>query len=273
MTQAMPHVARTNRSADFGEREHRRYWWHRFGGRGYAPPVYSDLSEEEWSLLECWFEDSQREGAGGEMSIPMISVLQGFIMGSGIRSIVQLGHYKGYSTLMIGFMLRRMGAERGLVSIDLDPKITEYAKGWIERAGLERYVTFMVSDSAAPGIPAAAETVLGRAPRCVIIDSSHQYAHTLRELDVWWEALAPGGLLFLHDCSEFARKWDTTGQGGVRRALEEWLPKHPDAHAILLEGDPHADGPTAYADGCGLSIMQKPVAVSAPARADAARGG
>ncbi|MBK7403422.1 MAG: class I SAM-dependent methyltransferase [Phycisphaerales bacterium] len=260
MPSTTPVIVRTKRSTDFGPRAHRRYWWHRFGGRSYAPPVYSDLSDEEWALLEDWFEDSQRVGAGGEMSIPMISVLQAFIMGSGIRSIVQLGHYKGYSTLMIGFMLRRMGIEKGLVSIDLDPKITDYARGWVERAGLEPYVTLLVNDSAAPAMPAAAEAVLGRAPRCVIIDSSHQYAHTLRELDLWWGALAPGGMVFLHDCSEFARQWDTTGEGGVRRAIQEWLARHPEASSMLLEGDPRADDSTAYADGCGLGILQKPLA-------------
>lgn len=260
MTNIDQDLSRTERSLDFGGRDHRRYWWHRFGGRGYVPAVYSDLSNEEWALVEEWFVDSQRVGAGGEMSIPMISVLQGFIMGSGIRSIVQLGHYKGYSTLFLGFMLRRMGVEKGLVSIDLDGKMTESVQGWLERAGLEQQVTLMVSDSAAPDIAEKAIAVLGRAPRCVIIDSSHQYAHTLRELDLWWAALAPGGMMFLHDCSEFAREFDTTEQGGVRGALDEWLPLHPEAGSILLAGDPHADGPVAYADGCGLCILQKPVA-------------
>ncbi|MCC7387765.1 MAG: class I SAM-dependent methyltransferase [Phycisphaerales bacterium] len=251
---------RSLRSTDFGDRAHRRYWWHRTGGRSYAPPVYSDLTEAEWAVMEAWFEDSERVGSGGEMSVPMISVLQGFIMGSGIRSIVQLGHYKGYSTLMIGMMLRRMGVEKGLVSIDIDKGMTEGVQGWLARAGLEAQVRLIVSDSAAPGMPAAAEVILGRAPRCLIIDSSHQYAHTLRELDLWWDALAPGGLMFLHDCSDYARGWDSTGEGGVRRALEEWLPRHPETAALMLEGNPNADGPVAYADGCGLCMMQKPPA-------------
>lgn len=251
-------TGRALRSTDFGDREHRRYWWHRFGGRKYAPPIYSDLSDEEWEILEAWFEDSERVGAGGEMSVPMISVIQAFVMGSGIRSIVQLGHYKGYSTLLMGMMLRRMGVEKGLVSIDIDQGMTDRVQKWIERAGVDKQVTLIVSDSAEPGVASAAEIALGRAPRMVIIDSSHQYAHTVRELDLWWEALAPGGMFFLHDCSEFARRWDSTGEGGVRRALEEWLPRHPEAASIMIEGDPHCDGPVAYADGCGLCMMQKP---------------
>ncbi|MBK7403921.1 MAG: class I SAM-dependent methyltransferase [Phycisphaerales bacterium] len=189
----------------------------------------------------------------------MISILQSFIMGSGIRSIVQLGHYKGYSTLMIGFMLRRMGIEKGLVSIDLDPKITDYARGWVEPPGLEPHDAHG-QRPARRAISRPPRPCSGGRPRCVIIDSSHQYAHTLRELDLWWPAIAPGGMMFLHDCSEFARKWDTTGEGGVRRAIQEWLPRHPEAGSILLEGDPRADEYSAYADGCGLGILQKPLA-------------
>lgn len=251
-------AARVERSIEFCGREHPRYWWHREGGRRFAPAVYSDLSDEEWEIVAAWFEETERQGGCGEMSVPMVSVLQGFVLGSGICSIVQLGHHKGYSTLLLGFMLRRMGAERGLVSIDVNERVTDYTRDWLERAGLERYVTLLVGDSAAPGMPAAAEAALGRAPRCVVIDSSHQYAHTVLELDLWWRALAPGGLLFLHDCSEHARQWDRTGEGGVRRALSEWLPRTPQAAAIMLDGDAAGES-SAYADPCGLCMVQKPL--------------
>jgi hypothetical protein len=41
-------------------------------------------------------------------------------MGSAITRIVQLGHHYGYSTLLIGFMLRAMGVRStGLASIDI----------------------------------------------------------------------------------------------------------------------------------------------------------
>jgi predicted O-methyltransferase YrrM len=256
---SMPQTPPDERSLDFASREHKRYWWHRGEGRRYAPPLYADLSDEEWSLLEEWFAETERIGACGEMSVPMTSVLQGFIAGSGIRAIVQLGHFKGYSTLLLGFMLRRMGAERALVSIDNNRQSTEFTRGWVERAGLGPYVTLIVSDSAAPDAPAQAEAALGGPARCVIIDSSHQYAHTVRELEVWWEALAPGGLMFLHDCSEFARRWDRTGAGGVRRALEEWLPARAEARAIMLDGDPESG---AYADACGMCLVQKPMSVT-----------
>ncbi|HZW09951.1 MAG TPA: class I SAM-dependent methyltransferase [Phycisphaerales bacterium] len=259
MTDAPTQPAPTERSNEFASRGHPRYWWHEGRGRGHTPPVYSDLADGEWALLREWFEDTERLGTCGEISVAMASVLQAFVMGSGLRSIVQLGHFRGYSTLLMGFWLRRMGVERGLVSIDCNQKSTEYTRGWIERAGLARCVTLLVGDSADPEMLGAAERALGRAPRCVIVDSSHQYAHTVRELDLWWGALAPGGMMFLHDCSEFARRWDRTGEGGVRRALEEWFARTPEARAIMLDGDPGESGASAYADRCGLCMVQKPM--------------
>ena len=53
----------------------------------------------------------------------------------------------------------------------------------------------------------------------VFIDSSHEYWNTRAELDAWYPALAPGGLIVLHDSSEFAAGFDVTAKGGVRRAL------------------------------------------------------
>jgi hypothetical protein len=61
----------------------------------------------------------------------------------------------------------------------------------------------------------------------IILDSSHEYGATLRELDLWYGALAPGGLLVVHDVSRFAQSFDVTQSGGVRRAFDEWRAANP----------------------------------------------
>ena len=68
----------------------------------------------------------------------------------------------------------------------------------------------------------AAKKYLGGDPELIILDSSHEYQATLAELDLWYAALAPGGLLALHDVSRFAADFDVTQQGGVGRAFTEW---------------------------------------------------
>src|SRR4029078_10562897 len=112
-----------SRSRSWKEREEPRYWWHRLPGTDYVPTVYSDLSSTEWELLRDWYTETDRSGPIGECAVPLISFLQGLIMGSRISRIVQLGTCTGYSALLIGWMLRRMKAEHGLLSLDIDPAI------------------------------------------------------------------------------------------------------------------------------------------------------
>lgn len=247
----------------------RRYWWHWGRARQYIPDVYGCLRQDEWALFAAWFEETERVGRLGEMAVPMVSVLRGFLMGSGVSAVVQLGHYAGYSTLLLGFMLRRMKRRNALFSIDIDPDATEFTRGWVERAELTQQVALHLGDSADPRSADAADAYLGRPPQAVIIDSSHEYAHTLRELDLWYGRLPPGGMLFCHDASVYAATFDRTGKGGVRRALREWLARLPGGgagSAILIDGDADVPGKAgiAYADGCGLCIIQKPAPAWTP---------
>lgn len=238
--------------------DHARYWWHRGPGRGYEPDIYRVLTPGQRSVLLAWYADTLKRNLIGEMATPMTSAVLGFVNGSGVRRIVQLGHFAGYSCLMLGWALERMGAPRGLFSIDMRERNTRLTRGWLERAGLTGFVGLRTSDSADPACVPAAREYLGGAPRCVIIDSSHQYAHTLAELDLWYAALAPGGLMFLHDASPMAAGYDRTGEGGVRRALDEWLarPGAPAGLTLLGPGAHGDEGP--YADPSGLCVVQKP---------------
>lgn len=254
------------RSLPFSERTHRRYWWHWGQTRRFIPDVYGCLRQDEWEIIRAWYEETEQRELMGEMAVPMISVLRGFLMSGGASAIVQLGHYCGYSTLLLGFALRRMRRRRALFSIDIDERCTEFTRSWVERAGLNDQVELHVGDSADPASAEAAVRYLGRPPQIVIVDSSHEFAHTGRELALWYDRLPPGGMMFLHDSSEYAETFDRTRAGGVRRALLEWLPRLPAGSAILIAGDadPAGDAGTPYADGCGLAIIQKPASRREP---------
>jgi cephalosporin hydroxylase len=119
-----------------------------------------------------------------------------------------------------------------------------------------------VCDSADPGVPDRAERYLGGPPQIVFIDSSHQYEHTLRELDLWWAALCPGGILALHDVSQQAQDFDSTGKGGVRRAFGEWTQSAGvQSTSIALNEFARAGvalDDLTYGDWCGLGLVQKP---------------
>lgn len=247
------------RSRAYEHDPHGRFWWHKMPGTGYVPPLYAQLSDEEWALMEEWYEAT--ESGAAEINVPAMSVLQGLVMGSAITRIVQLGHHYGYSTLLLGFMLRAMGVtSTGLASIDISEGATRVTQRWVDRAGLRAQVRLIVGDSADEASLRAAEEALGGMPGLILLDSSHQYAHTLRELDLWVPRMAPGSLLLAHDTSTFATTFDSTGEGGVQRALDEWLPAHPEAAFVSLNrhvepGDPGTG--LAYKDGCGLGILQR----------------
>lgn len=249
------------RSRAWKENPHARYWWHKLPGHDYVPPIYSDLTEAEWCVLRAWYDETDRNGPIGECAVPLISLLQGLVTGNRASRIVQLGTCAGYSALLIGWMLRRMNARRGLFSLDLDPVMCEMTRRWIARAGLENFVEIAQRNSLDPQSPIAAKEYLSGDPELIIIDSSHEYQATLDELDLWFDTLAVGGIIVLHDVSHFAADFDVTRKGGVGQAFSEWRKAHPDVETFCLNGGARTmDLPRPfYKDACGLGLIHKPL--------------
>lgn len=251
-----PQGIMTERNLKFSNREGGRYAWHQFGN--YIPPLYSFLTDEEWTILENWYDDTERENLLGECNIPFLSVVQGFIMGSVIDRIVQLGHFAGYSTLLIGFMLRKMRKKRTFLTIDISSRCCDYTRKWVEIAKIDEYVSIELGDSADPNMIAKAEGLFQAPPKAIVLDSSHQYEHTMSELRLWYPALDNGGFMFLHDSGEYAKEFDSTKKGGVHVAVQEWLAQTREARAINIYPPAHTYANPIYKDPCGLGIIQKP---------------
>lgn len=257
----VPAMTRAGRSAGFREDPHGRFWWHRLAATDYVPALYANLRDDEWAVMEGWFEETGRRGRIAEINVPAMALVTGLIAGNGIHRVVQLGHYYGYSALLLGFALRATGVEGpAMVTVDLDRAASDFTRRWIRAAGLTETVSVLTGDSADPALPALARERLGGLPEIVLVDSSHAYEHTLRELDLWAPELSPNALLLLHDASVFAQEFDPTGAGGVRRAVDEWLAANPAWSGMTLNGAvaPGADGDAlVYKDACGLAILQR----------------
>jgi predicted O-methyltransferase YrrM len=250
----------SSRSRAWKNNPHPRYWWHRLPGNDYVPPVYAELSDDEWAVLRDWYAETDRNGPIGECAVPLISLLHGFVMGNHLVRIAQLGTCAGYSALLLGWILRRMNGPRGLFSLDHDAAMCELSRRWIKRAGLENFVEIAKASSLDPASIEAAQTYLSGAPQLIILDSSHEYRSTLAELDLWYPALAPGGVLVLHDVSKFAAGFDVTGQGGVRRAFSEWRQAHSEVETFSLNSEATSmeSARPAYQDACGVGLIHKP---------------
>ena len=189
-----------------------------------------------------------------------MSLVHGLVGGNGIRRIVQLGHYCGYSTLLLGFQLRAMDAKPGLISFDIDWDATTFTRQWVARAGLEPWVDARQGDSGDPANADAAIAKLGGPPELLLVDSSHAYRHTLVELDLWAPRLAPGGLMLLHGAGSFSDDFDATGEGGVKRALGEWLARNEEFTGTTLNPavERGSDGNAlTYKDACGIALVQR----------------
>lgn len=211
--------------------------------------------------MQDWFDETTRQNLIGECVVPIMSFLHGMVMGSGIQRIVQLGTHAGYSALLLGFYLRQMQAPHGLFTFEIDEPLCRFARIWLERAGLSATVHVELRSSLDPASPGLARAYLGGAPELVFLDSSHEYQQTLDEINAWYPELSPGGMIVLHDTSEFAASFDVTQQGGVRRALQEWRAAHPEIEVISLNHNvPAMETPgLVYQDFCGVGLIQKPV--------------
>ncbi|WP_168219137.1 class I SAM-dependent methyltransferase [Limnoglobus roseus] len=208
--------------------------------------------------MEEWYDETERHNMVGECTVPLVSIVQGFVGGSGITRIVQCGHYVGYSTLMLGFLLRHMGRKQSLFSIDIDPLANSVSQRWVDRAQLNEQVHLELGDSSDLSMPARATKYLGGTPQLVIIDSSHEYHHTIRELNLWYDVIPPHAMILLHDTSIFAAPFDSGKNGGVRQALADWAKGKPVAVLNLNESFKSGDGnDLVYADPCGIGLIHK----------------
>ena len=248
------------RSLRFAEDPHDRFWWHHVPGRDYVPAVYRLLSDDEWQVMEEWYEETAARNAVGEWNPPAMSLIHGFIDGGGLHRVAQIGHYYGYSVLLVGFWLRAMGGDRRLVSIDIDEEATAFTAKYVERAGLGDHVELLVGDAAtAAGLEAVRTAFGGSMPELILRDASHDYKETKSEMSIWVPAMEAQSVMLINGMSKHSSQWDRSGRGGSHKALRDWTKRRRDVAYLALNdrvGQPGVE-PCAYADGCGLGILQK----------------
>ena len=223
---------------------------------GYIPFIFHLMTDQEREVLLRWYEASKEDWSYGDGASGFVamSTISGFLLGSGINSLVQCGHYIGFSTLILGSMFRYMGKKHAIYSMDVHERAHNYTLKWIDEAGLNDYVKCVLMSSDNPDNVQNARTYFDDDIQTVFINSAHTYSHTLRELGLWFHALQPGGIIFMHDVSELAKTYDSEGRGGVRPATLEFL-NTVAASGVLLNGS-HNDF-KVYGDPCGLGIIQK----------------
>jgi predicted O-methyltransferase YrrM len=163
--------------------------------------------------------------------------------------MLQLGTHIGFSAVYLGDVLAPDGGH--LVTVEPDVVALGIARKFVDDAGLADSVQFIEGFS-------TDDPVHARLRRegpfdLVYLDSSHAYAATLVELELIFDGawLAKDGLLILHDAARMAAAFDPTGEGGVPRALDEWVKARPDdVQSFVLE-------PPLWPCACGLGLVTR----------------
>lgn len=145
------------------------------------------------------------------------------------KLVIELGVRGGESTVALLEGVQKTGGR--LISVDIEP--CPEARAMISSYGLAGSWQFVMADDVDFGRRWTSGTV-----DMVFVDTSHQYEHTKREIEVYEPILRPGGVMAFHDTTLF--------RDGVLTPILEFLKAHPDYGFENLEN-------------CnGLGIMGKP---------------
>jgi len=189
------------------------------------------LSDEALAVLEEIACDEEYAGSG---DAHMLSLLATLIHACQMTKVAQIGTWIGFSTVVMAGALARVESANKPTLLTVDPAIPELekAKKYVRRAGLHDYVQFLAGSSLDPMVQ---EAIRKSGPYdMAFIDSQHDYDVCSVELRAVWPAVKEGGILAAHDSSNFAAGYDTKQQGGVVRAITEWIDEEGIGQSLFL---------------------------------------
>lgn len=159
------------------------------------------------------------------------------------RVVVELGVWKGASTMTMASALREHGIDGCVIAVDTwlgsyehwlkdmhrsdmrfehgYPRMYHTFLANIVANGFARHVVPLPLDSSNAAIVLQRS---GVAADVVHLDGSHDYESTSADLRRWWSLLKPGGVMIVDDYDPKGRIWQT-----VRRAVDDFLAVTPHA--------------------------------------------
>jgi len=170
----------------------------------------------------------------GASDFKTLGLIYSMILFTRSTKVLELGTLLGYSGLYfldaISKSTRRK--EKILVTVDQSKKHQDKAKEFFNKAGFQKIAKLVPYNSLTIE---AKKAVAKFAPYDIMyIDSAHNYQTANKELNIYFKMLKKGGIIFCHDASKLAARYDKNKEGGVRRALNEFIDKNP-IQSIFLQ--------------------------------------
>ncbi len=191
-------------------------------------------------------------GFPGATDPSALSFLATYIRMRQPASVLELGTHIGLSTVVLADVLSGNARPARLITVDPAQDTMAKAQAFVRRAGLEASVEFISGRSIDGGVVARLEKV---GPfELIYVDSSHSYRETLEELQTLWNSpqlTSSATCMCFHDAGRDAAAYDPRGEGGVRRALDEWMSAAPSRYQLMVFEPPLWPNPT------GLGIMRR----------------
>jgi predicted O-methyltransferase YrrM len=189
------------------------------------------LSDTALATLTEIMCDEEILGSGDAETLSLLATL---VHTCQMTRVLQIGTWIGFSSVVLAGALAHSKREGGSLLITIDPAVSqvEKAKSYVSQAGLSQYVQFVQGSSLQP---TTVQKVRELGPYdLVFIHSDHSYATTCVELKSLWPLLKEGGLLAAHDASRESAIYDSRQEGGVFRAVSEWVNREQVEQCLLL---------------------------------------
>jgi len=149
---------------------------------------------------------------------------QEIITAHDIGWVIETGSRHGGSAIYFADLLRNMGAEGKVFSIDYEPALDP-------RVLADDRIEFIRGDSAAPAIVAHVTARLPATRKGVflILDSDHAAAHVRRELEIWIPRLRTGDYVLVEDTVVNGNPVRPDHGPGPLEAIRAYRAAHPGA--------------------------------------------
>jgi predicted O-methyltransferase YrrM len=183
----------------------------------------------------------------GHSDVGIRNLLFSLVLSLKPHAVLEIGGHIGSASIVIGEALRinRFGS---LTTLEPQEHYHQKLSTYVESAGLSQFVSVVKGFSYEASVYSS---LLSQVPyEIIFLDACHDYQIVLEEIAKYRQLLSDNGIIVLHDTSVHGKSFDTTNQGGVRKALIDSVKVFPDLKPIFFEYP-------LWLNDCGAALLVK----------------